>query len=446
MLSKKLQDVLNSQVDPETLAKKYGRSTPWRDQIAVVSFWFCAVACLLLVGYQSLGSFNFSTESGLKDYGSLYASGSLANLHVNPYRDHPLVSHIRDVDRHGPYTPLQGNRVNAINLNPPVVLYLFRLLARLDPKTSYVTWACVSAGLFIASVLLVLRTYPAKKLRIRVLWILSMGAVWHTFQLGQIYMILLFCAAIAWWALREHKWLAAGISIGIICAIKPNFLVWPGLLIAGKSKKTGFTAFATTGLLSAIPLFLQGPLIYRQWLAACQKFNGYELPGNSSLLSICSRAGIPQAGFALTFLVLAAVTIWILVTKPEPLFTSQIGILTSLIAGPISWLGYTILLIPVMYSKKMDTWTRIGCVMLCIPVWVFLPNADTSRITYILFWAPNIYALALLTYSAVRSGTYCEEAEDCCAVRHHRPSTDEFSKTAARANIWNSQSFAASRD
>ena len=133
--------------------------------------------------------------------------------------------------------------------------------------------------------------YSAKGLRIRILWILAMGAVWYTIHLGQIYMILLFFASLAWRAMRKHNWLAAGISIGVICAIKPNFLVWPGLLIAGKSKKVGFTALATTGLLSAIPLFLQGPIIYREWLAACRNFNGYELPGNASLLAIFSRAG-----------------------------------------------------------------------------------------------------------------------------------------------------------
>jgi len=446
VLSEKLKDILLREVDPETVSITHGRSTPWRDQIAAICFWFCVAACLLLIVQQALSSFDFSAEHKLADYGSLYASASLANLHVNPYRDHPLVLHIRGIDRHGPETPLQGSSINAINLNPPILLYPFRLLAHLNPDVSYIVWTCISAGLFIASVLLVLRMYPAKRLKIRVLWILAMGAVWYTFHLGQIYMILLFCASIAWWALREHKWLAAGISIGIICAIKPNFLVWPGLLIVGKSKKIGFTAFATTGLLSAIPLFLQGPVIYRQWLAACRGFNGYELPGNASLLAMFSRAGIPQVGLALTVLVLAAVTIWIFVTKPEPLYTSQIGILASLIAGPISWLGYAILLVPVMYGKKMDTFTRIGCALLCIPVLAFLPSLDPSRITYILFWAPNIYGLALIAYSTVRSGTYHEEAEECGAVRLGKLSKDDYSRTAAQADIWNIQSLASSRD
>jgi len=71
-------------------------------------------------------------------------------------------------------------------------------------------------------------------------------------QAGQIYTVLLFATAIAWWCLRKQKYIAAGIAIGVICAIKPPFLIWPGLLIAGRSKKTGFTAIAAA---LGFPLF-----------------------------------------------------------------------------------------------------------------------------------------------------------------------------------------------
>jgi hypothetical protein len=286
--------------------------------------------------------------------------------------------------------------------------------------------------------------YPSKRLRIRILWILAMGAVWYTFHLGQIYMILLFCASLAWWALRKQNWLVAGISIGVICAIKPNFLVWPGLLIAGKSKKIGFTAFATTGLLSAVPLLLQGPVIYREWLAACRGFNGYELPGNASLLAIFSRAGIPEVGFAITILLLAAVTLWVFFAKLETLYNSEIGILASLLAGPISWLGYTILLLPVLYGKSMNTLTRIGCVLLCIPMWKSIANAGTSHLMYILFSAPNMYAIGLLAYSAARSGEYREACEGTPEPGPRLPMAHKNVESILQESPWKFQSFAPS--
>jgi hypothetical protein len=444
--SKNIKAILNMEINPDEYLVSLGRSAPWRKQIAGVCIWFCAAAFLLLVHYQALASFDFSFEHELTDYGSLYGSASLANLHVNPYLDNPLVFHIHGIDRHGPSTLLQGTSVKAINLNPPVLLYPFRLLARLNPDSSYIVWTVISVGLFLVSIRLILQMYPSEKLRIRILWILAMGAVWYTFHLGQIYMILLFFASLAWWALRKQNWLVAGISIGIICAIKPNFLVWPGLLIASKSKRIGITAFVTTGLLSAIPLLLQGPIIYREWLAACRGFNGYELPGNSSLLAMFSRAGFPQAGFAFTLLFLAAVTIWVLVTNPEPLYASEIGILASLIAGPISWLGYTILLVPMLYGKSMNTLTRIGCVALCIPVWVSIANADTSHLMYILFWAPNVYAVGLLAYSAVRSGAYREACEGSPEPGPRLPMAYKNSNDIPLESRWKFQSFAPSNN
>jgi hypothetical protein len=219
---------------------------------------------------------------------------------------------------------------------------------------------------------------------------------------------------LAWWALRERKWFAAGVSIGLVCAIKPNFLVWPGLLLAGRSKKTGFTAIATTAMVSAIPLILQGPTLFRQWIAACRRFNGFELPGNSSLLAIFSRAGIPKAGLSITVLMLIAATVWVAITKPESLYASEIGILASLFAGPISWLGYTILLIPAIYGRSMDTLTRVGCVLLCIPWWVAATMALNSRIAYVLFSAPSFYGLTLIAISAVYRGVYAKSECRAC--------------------------------
>jgi hypothetical protein len=170
------------------------------------------------------------------------------------------------------------------------------------------------------------------------------------------------------------------------------------------------------------------------------------LPGNASLLAIFSRAGFPQAGFALTVLLLAAVTILVFITKPEPLYASEIGILASLIAGPISWLRYTILLIPVLYGKSMKSLTRIACVLLCITVWVAMANADTSHLTYILLWAPNMYAIGLLGYNAIRSGEYREACEGSTESGTRMPVAFKNSNDIPSEVQWKYQSFALLKD
>ena len=241
---KDLRRVLGKTIDPEMFLRPAARSIPLNEQIEEACFWFCVSALFLLISFQAWASFRFNAERGLGDYGSLYASASLANVHANPYGNHPLVFVVRDFNRHASDSPLQGSTVSAINLNPPVVLYPFRLLSRLNPQASFVTWSCISAVLFVLSTVLILHMYPDKERKIRVLWILGMGGVWYTFQLGQIYTILLLLTTAAWLSLWKRKWVAAGIFIGAVCAVKPNFLVWPVLLVVGRSRKAGYAAIA----------------------------------------------------------------------------------------------------------------------------------------------------------------------------------------------------------
>ena len=225
------------------------------------------------------------------------------------------------------------------------------------------------------------------------LWILGMGGVWYTFQLGQIYTILLLLTTAAWLSLWKRKWVAAGIFIGAVCAVKPNFLVWPVLLVVGRSRKAGYAAIAATVALSSIPLISQGPFIFGQWITACRRFNGFELPSNSSFLAMFSRAGRPGWGVAITVLMLVIVTGWMMADRHEPLYISEVGILASLFAGPISWLGYTIMLIPVLYNRRMDTLTRIGCVILCIPGG--LRRRWLSILELLIFWLqPLIFTVS----------------------------------------------------
>ena len=138
-------------------------SPSWPEQIRGLCLVICATACLLLIVAQSILSFD--PNRNLWDYGSLYASAVKANLHTNPYADDPLVFRVRDFPHFGPETPLQGRNVAAINLNPPVLLYPFRLLAKLPPRDSFNAWTALSVALFVASLMLVLDMYPDRKLR-----------------------------------------------------------------------------------------------------------------------------------------------------------------------------------------------------------------------------------------------------------------------------------------
>jgi hypothetical protein len=127
-------------------------------------------------------------------------------------------------------------------------------------------------------------------------------------------------------------------------------------------------------------------------------------------------------------------------------YVSEIGILASLIAGPISWLGYTLMVVPALYGKSMNALTRIGCVLLCIPVWVAMANADTSRLTYILLWAPNFYAIGLLACDAIRAGEYREACEGCPTTGRRMPVARDHSDGIPFEIPWKYQPFAPSKN
>ena len=70
----------------------------------------------------------------------------------------------------------------------------------------------------------------------------------------------------AWILLERKKEIWAGILIGLVVAMKPNFAVWPALLLLSGTYRPALASIATVAVVSAIPLAVFGPEIYRQWL------------------------------------------------------------------------------------------------------------------------------------------------------------------------------------
>jgi hypothetical protein len=140
-----LRRALGEKVGIREFIRLTRRSAPWHEQVQALGIVFCIFAFFVLIVFQTLNA-RYSADRGLEDYGSFYASASLANLHVNPYQNHPLVFHLLGIPHYGTDTRLGAREVDLINLNPPVTLYPFRLLAHLDPTTGFFVWRLVSLG------------------------------------------------------------------------------------------------------------------------------------------------------------------------------------------------------------------------------------------------------------------------------------------------------------
>ena len=65
-------------------------------------------------------------------------------------------------------------------------------------------------------------------------------------------------------------------------------------------------------------------------------------------------------------------------------------------AGPISWAGYTVILIPMPFERHLNTFMRIGWSMLCIPSFVLYWIALGSPTQFTLLGSPYFYGLILI--------------------------------------------------
>lgn len=367
----------------------------WRHTGPLVGVGFCLLVYYVTLFSQALLS--FENPLPFFDFGSLYASVYAWVHHMNPYLDYPLTYKV-PLDVSGKYVP-------SINLNPPISLYLFRPLVAFGPITSAELWATISLLLLCISLILVIRANPNPAFRSRILLILGMAGIWETFEAGQVYMILLLLTVVAWLSFRKNNFITAGIAIGILCALKPNFLVWPVLLILARHRKAGISAIMTFATASVFPLmFRDGLQLYRQWIDTCRKFNGIGLISNSSIVAMFMRLDpylgtthhFRDMGYAVTIVMLLAIA-WITWrTSPEVFRTSEIALVVSLLAGPLTWLGYTIVLIPMLYERRLNTLIRVGWVILCIPMPVLAWIAVGSRAQIAIMGAPYFYSLVLI--------------------------------------------------
>jgi hypothetical protein len=127
--------------------------------------------------------------------------------------------------------PHPDKNVLSPNLNPPISVLFFQPLVALDLLKVLSIWRLLS--LFGLGLALLLLWRPAERATLvrQVVWSFSLAGLWSALELGQIYMLLLLIVVGAWRLLRGGWQVPAGILIGLLFAIKPNFAVWAVALI-----------------------------------------------------------------------------------------------------------------------------------------------------------------------------------------------------------------------
>lgn len=361
------------------------------------SFIIIALAIPLFIVAISINViFTITALDSLNDFGSFVASGQFYNQGENPYsNDSPLVFSVKFANIN-----LEGD---APNLNPPISVIIFKSIASIPPLLSINIWRICSIIIFIISLLILNRTYPIEKSqsRLRAVWALGLAGFWHTLQLGQIYTLLLFFTVLVWIFLKSKHELIAGIFLGILIAIKPNFIFWAFLLLVGGNWKTFLSAGFSAATISAIPLFTDGFIIYQQWLTASSLFtpNLLLFPGNNSFQGLTSRVGYVNIGIILSAIVAFVISLHVLRTKPAVSIVNRLGVIVSLLISPIAWTGYILMVLPIFFEQQQIKWDIIlSSVIFSIPVMFSLVLFQTNFTSFIIFGWLYGWGLLFLLY------------------------------------------------
>lgn len=301
-------------------------------------------------------------EHGLWDFGAFVASGRAAANGLDPYGIYPPLT---------PHVVFPGFESWNPNLNPPISAILFQLFDVSDPAAAFRIWLIISVLCYVAAVLLLVWRYKERPYAPLIgVWALGMAGFLDTLYLGQIYTPLVLAAVGAWLLLERGKAVEAGILIGLLVSMKPNFLVWPVLLFLAGYRISSFASIATAAVVAAIPLFVFGPSIYLDWLSLVAGDGGRAVfLTNASLSGLTARAGIAWLGNPLGVLLLLSLAWWAYRRRPTVLEVSGLALLAALLASPLGWIHYTLFLLPVIFhhSQRPGIWPVALALVIPVP-------------------------------------------------------------------------------
>ena len=366
-----------------------------------ILFWIAAALLTLFSLWVIWAEWpRIAPPHGLWDFGAFLASGRAAAEGLNPYGIYPPLT---------PHVVFPGFEAWNPNLNPPISALLFQLFDLAPPEVSFRIWSWVSIGLYAATIALLVHRYVrGPEAVVLIAWAGALAGFWDTLYLGQIYIPLVLAAVGAWLLLErgEHVW--AGMLIGLVIAIKPNFLVWPVLLFLAGHRKLSLISVGTAAVISIIPVLFFGVEIYRQWaeLVVSDGERAMFLT-NASLSGFTARAGIPYLGLVLSGAMLLALAAWALWKQPSVMQASSFALVGAVLASPLGWIHYTLFLLPVIVSHWRFWPMWLVAAMLCIPVPMIInqfgASASVQLTTGSAYGWALVLCLATLAVSARRT-------------------------------------------
>lgn len=299
-----------------------------------------------------------NVPSQLMDFATFVAAGRAALTMTNPYARVPVVV----------LAPAPHQILGDPNLNAPASALLFVPFALVPLEAGLWIFRGLSVVAYAVVLWLVHRHAPDAVTPGRLLWAVAVGGVWSTLANGQLYIVLMAALVVGLLcATRGLLWLA-GLLVGLVVAVKPNFLVLPILLFLAGHRKLSGACLALAALFAVLPVLEYGPAIYVQWVSALvHAENSAMNPINVSLIGAGIAGRIPIAGWTAALALLVGTALYGIRTRPDASATWKVAVATALLVAPETLALYSVFLVPFLLARSWTIPLRVAAGIFVIP-------------------------------------------------------------------------------
>jgi alpha-1,2-mannosyltransferase len=319
--------------------RKSGGSAGWDAVVFTAGFWVLAASLWMQIGYMGAALSRIATDSMEvhADFDSFWRSAR-AMLEGGDIYD---------------------TGVELVNLNPPVWTVLISPLGLLEPLTAYRVFVLVSLVVVIGYL-----AWTVEELRLRPGWtavgvvmLLLSSPLLATLALGQVYPVLALGLVVSWMADRRRRQEVSGAALGLVVALKPSLLpvlLWP--LVRRRWRAVG-AALVAGGVATLVGVIVLGPGATWDYVGVLRDrsvspyWDNASLPAaaarlfteNSYAQNIATLPWMVPVGYALG---VAAILLSAMRVRHGPEVGLWVLVAASLLASPIAWHNYLVLLGP----------------------------------------------------------------------------------------------------
>lgn len=303
------------------------------------------------------------------------------------------------------------------NLNPPFFTVLMSPFGLMEPGAAYSLFAVIMVLLTTGSLV-----WITMELRLRSWWavlatvtLLLSSPMLATLALGQIYPLLLLCLVVCWVADRRDMLRLSGIALGLVVAVKPTLLpllLWPTMRRRWQAVGAAVATGAAATLFGVAVAGYENTVAYAKLLLD-GSVNAYW--DNASIPSLAARLftenewAVPLAIAPLMvpvayFLGLGVLVFTAVRTGRDPELGLWTLVAASLLASPIAWNNYLLLLGPgilMLVARQRITLAFLLLALQIIPpqwplIWDDIDAAWASIPISLYFFSLFLHWLALL--------------------------------------------------